>query len=428
MRDFSDVDIKFYERGYFGAPEGNFTCADELITRIWNAGIETFRSCAEDAVIDNPTRERGEWTGDVVGAGMNICSVAYGDMRIIRRGLTHATWCAAPDGCVAGLCPGGVEHVSTYALQWVNACVEYYRMTGDRTLLEELFGYAENNIRYFESKLGVGGLDRNMHWSFIDWGYVPDYGESDTASDLYFYSALGAYAEWAEMLGKDGQAVHAGELRSVVRSAVKKYFDGAKKGGWENVGLHRAALALGQNFFDGKDVRECAEFIKRHYLSCFPNDPDAPRLGAPDKADKRIITPYFSHYVFRALWEAGEGDFVLDQYRKCWGWLLDQDNTLCEVFDTRWSHCHEWSGCPTWQLSRYVLGLEPRFDAGKYCYGYCRKRCSLDSAQGVIPIAGGGKIYVKLLGDKTEYRATRAVSIIKDGVKYDAPPEKSIIL
>ena len=157
-----------------------------------------------------------------------------------------------------------------------------------------------------------------MHWSFIDWGYVPDYGESDKASDLYFYSALGAYAEWAEMLGKDGQAVHAGELRSVVRSAVKKYFDGAKKGGWENVGLHRAALALGQNFFDGKDARECAEFIKRHYLSCFPNDPDAPRLGAPDKADKRIITPYFSHYVFRALWEAGEGDFVLDQYRKCW--------------------------------------------------------------------------------------------------------------
>ena len=54
-----------------------------------------------------------------------------------------------------GVCPGGVEHVSTYALQWVNACVEYYRMTGDRTLLEELFGYAENNIRYFESKLGV---------------------------------------------------------------------------------------------------------------------------------------------------------------------------------------------------------------------------------------------------------------------------------
>lgn len=58
VRDFSDVDIKFYERGYFGAPEGNFTCADELITRIWNAGVETFRSCAEDAVIDNPTRER----------------------------------------------------------------------------------------------------------------------------------------------------------------------------------------------------------------------------------------------------------------------------------------------------------------------------------------------------------------------------------
>ena len=58
-------------------------------------------------------------------------------------------------------------------------------------------------------------------------------------------------------------------------------------------------------------------------------------------------------------------DFVLDQYRKCWGWILSEGRTtLLEVFDTRWSHCHQWSACPTWQLSRYGLGLHPRFDWG----------------------------------------------------------------
>jgi alpha-L-rhamnosidase len=35
-----------------------------------------------------------------------------------------------------------------------------------------------------------------------------------------------------------------------------------------------------------------------------------------------------------------------------------------EVFDTRWSHCHPWAGCPTWQMSRYLLGLHPRLDRG----------------------------------------------------------------
>ena len=83
-------------------------------------------------------------------------------------------------------------------------------------------------------------------------------------------------------------------------------------------------------------------------------------------------------------------EFVLDQYRRCWGWALgDGRTTWLEVFDTRWSHCHQWSGCPTWQLSRYVLGLQPRYDLGQGHYALTINPGSLSRAEGKLPLPDG---------------------------------------
>ncbi|MEO6874509.1 MAG: hypothetical protein ABI222_06770, partial [Opitutaceae bacterium] len=89
------------------------------------------------------------------------------------------------------------------------------------------------------------------------------------------------------------------------------------------------------------------------------------------------------------LIEHGDMDFVLGQYRTCWGWSLQDDRTTwLEVFDTRWSHCHQWAGCPTWQLSRYLLGVLPRFDLGRMNFAVSLATGSLPSASGSVPIAG----------------------------------------
>jgi alpha-L-rhamnosidase len=80
---------------------------------------------------------------------------------------------------------------------------------------------------------------------------------------------------------------------------------------------------------------------------------------------------------------------VLGQYRTCWGWSLEDGRTTwLEVFDTRWSHCHQWAGCPTWQLSRYLLGLQPRFDLGLMNFDVSLATGSLTNVSGTLPIAG----------------------------------------
>ena len=118
----------------------------------------------------------------------------------------------------------------------------------------------------------------------------------------------------------------------------------------------------------------------------------------------------------------------MGQYRSCWGWLAEQDNTWLEVFDDRWSHCHDWSGCPTWQLSRYVLGLRPRFDLGKNFFEFCAAPCSLPRAEGRIPVAGGGAVEVLRDGARVTFRPGTAVTILKDGQRFALQPGESLEL
>lgn len=388
------------ERYYYGEPEGSFQTNDTLLNKIWSVGVETLRACSEDALIDNPTRERGQWTGDVVSVGMDVAAAAYSDLRLLRRGLFQSAECARSDGLVAGLSPGGTVYLSTYAAQWVTACIHYWELTGDLKLLDELFPYAEKNIEAFEKEKTSEGVNDSLGWAFVDWGYVRNPGPSDMGVNLYYLAALRDMIRWCDAIGKRELSNHYQKLANDMTAIINKYYISEfQKGGdaWKRIGYHRAVLGLKLGFFSGDDGKACIKYIKDHMLRCFPNVTTAPRLSDPGANNPRLITPYFGHYAMPVLIEYGEINFVLDQYRKCWGWMLGDDRTTwLEVFDTRWSHCHQWSGCPTWQMSRYLLGLQPHYDLGNRHFVFVLNPGALKNAQGTIPIPGGaGVIKVK---------------------------------
>lgn len=391
---------EFVERGYHDTPEGYFRCNDELLNRIWKTGIETYRACSEDALIDNPTRERGQWTGDAASVGMDNAAVGYSDIRLCSRALVQSAQCAREDGLVAGLCPGGEAYLPTYAAQWISACMHYFELTGENRLLEELFPPAMRNMAAFEKTITKDGLTDGLGWIFIDWGYKRNSGPIDMAYNLHFLAALRDMIRWCKILGKHEHSLrfegHEKNFHDVILSWFKENI-GKGHNSWQQIGYHCAVLGLRLSFFDKQIKKDCIDYIKQHILSCFPNNPDAPRNSIPGLSESRLITPYFAHYVFPPLIENGEMNFILDQYRKCWGWALEDGRTTwVEVFDTRWTHCHQWSGCPTWQLSRYVLGLHPRFDLDKNFYKLSLYTGDLTEASGCLPISNNdGVINVK---------------------------------
>jgi len=380
------------ERAYYGEAAGALRTDDPLLNRIWAVGVETHRACAEDAITDNPTRERGQWAGDVVTVGMDIAAAAFNDLRLCRRSLVQCAQCAREDGLVAGLCPGGAAYLTTYAAQWITACLHYWELTGDRSLLVEMLPYAERNLAAFETRLTDDGLDDRIGWGFVDWGYVRNPGPSDMGVNLHCLAAMRDLARWCEELGQADRAAHHRATAARLAGIVARYFaDAFAAGGdaWEHIGYHRAALGLRLGFFDAATARAGRTFLKAHMLRCFPNNPHAPRLSDPAANHPQLITPYFGHYALPELAAHGDMDFVLAQYRACWGWALgDRRTTWLEVFDPRWSHCHQWAGCPTWQLSRFLLGLQPRFDLGEQHYVVALATGSLANITGRVPIAG----------------------------------------
>lgn len=387
------------DRCMFEQHAGRFTTDDPMLNRIWQLGIDTYLACAEDALTDNPTRERGQWLGDFGIVGMQIGAVGFNDIRICRRGLVQAAQTARDDGMVAGLCPGGEAYLSTYAAQWVVACMEYWKVTGDKSILEELFVPAQRNIDAFLGFLDEKGVSNNAGWPFVDWGYVPNEGSTDMGLNMHVYLAMRAMQQWATVLGNQQEARRYESIAQQLRDVITSYLNQHKQGdtyNWSAIGYHRTVLGVLNGFVDKKTRPGAIQFIKQHIMNCFPNNLNAPVLSDPYANNPQLITPYFSHYAFPVLIENGEMDFVLNQYLTAWGWMLrDNKTTWVEVFDTRWSHAHQWAGSPTWQLSRYVLGLHSRFDQKPNHFDLKLYTGSLNEAEGILPLPGGNQIHIK---------------------------------
>ena len=401
--DVHFLDEQFLERGYHAPTEAAFSCGDPVLETIWQVGIETYRACAEDAIIDNPTRERGQWVGDVASVGMEIASVAYHDLRLCKRALVQAALCPREDGLVAGMSPGGCVYLPTYAFQWAVAAMNCFRHTGDKAMLVELWESALRNMAAIRAFWHEDGLHNVAGWNFVDWGYKTEEGPVDTACNLHYLCSLRSMADWAQALGHDGAPweTQARELADLMEIRIAgKLADG----GWDALGYHCATLAMQLGLIG--DETGCLNFLTGHLENCFPNDPSGPRNDDPAGFNARLITPYFAHYVMPLFIERGRMDFVLDQFRKCWGesMLAGDRTTWIEVFDTRWSHCHQWSGCPTWQLSRYGLGLHPRFDVAPAHFDFRIEAGSLARASGRLPHPAGGWIEISWIREGAELR------------------------
>lgn len=410
------------QRTLFAESIGGFSSSDDLLNRIWQTGADTTQSCSEDAIVDSPTRERGQWLGDAALVGMEMMGVSFGGLDLIKRSLQQASYRRNEDGIAAGLCPGQEGYLSSYAMYWIKACLRYCRLTGDSSLLRDCYETASLTADYFAERITPDGAANFGLWDYMDWGSSVPADGVHVAMNVLLYSTLLDYAVWSEEIGETANAARARSSADRLRDLFETRFkteqglfvktipltaaNAAATGSLQAVippgagsaahpsadsepGYHANVLALCFGLHEGESKRLAIELVKSHMLRCYPNDPEAPRLAHPSANSDRLITPNFAHFSLQALWEAGEVDFVLDQYRTCWGWMLDQGATTClEVFDTRWSHCHAWSCPPTWQLSRYALGLVPDQDHGPDAYRLFFQPGSLALAEGKVPLLG----------------------------------------
>jgi len=370
------TEVTFRDRDFLGDPRGSFRCDDPVLDRIWDVGLTTLRACAEDALIDS-IRERGEWVGDVMASAVDLLAVGWGDQRLVHRALLHAAASPRDDGLVAGCVPGEPIFVGTYAAQWLNVCVQVAEHDADLGVLMELETAGRANVEALLALVAEDGSN-TLPWSFVDWGHaVPD-GRPDVATLLHVLRGLNAWIRWQELLSRAPDE-HVERRRTGLADLIARLI----ATGQIELDQHTATLGYLAGLVE---VDVAAPVVRRHLLGGFPFDPTAPRLRDPGRVDPSVVTPYFTNYSMQVLLDAGETDLVLDLWRRGWGWMLDQGaTTWWEVFDDRWSQCHFWSGAPTWQLTRYLLGVRVTSRDGSRVLDIAVTPGSLRRCRGAVP-------------------------------------------
>lgn len=388
------VEAGFRDRDFLGPPRGTFTCDDERLNRIWQVGLDTLRTCAEDVLVDS-VRERGEWVGDVACSALDLLAAGWADQRLVHRTLLHAAGCARDDGLVAGCVPGEPIFHGTYAAQWINLCLRLAEVTGDDAALLEFEQDGRANTRALLAMIDNEG-STGAHRSFVDWGHAPEPGRPDSAVLLHVLRGLDAWLAWQRRLGRpDDHEVRTrrDRLAGLLR---RELGDPARP-----LSYHAATLGYLAGLVP---LDRAVPVVHDHLRRGFPFTPDAPRLRDPGRVDASVVTPYFTNYSMPVLLDAGRTDDAIGFWKQGWGWILDHGaTTWFEVFDDRWSHCHFWSGAPTWQLTRYVLGAQL---IGGTELIIRPQPGSLEWARGVLPIDADHQVEIAWQRDGDRLRCT----------------------
>lgn len=413
----------FIERDFLGEPTGSLNSPDPLLNKIWQVGIETLRASAEDSLVDS-VRERGEWVGDAVAAALNVLVVGWGDYTLVKRALLHAAAAAREDGLVAGCGPGELIYLGTYASMWITACLEVATQEGNLEILLEFEESARANINALDKMVNPDG-SHCLPWPFIDWGYAPAEGEPDLAVLSHYSKAIHSWIKWQRLIGK-------AEEVSVWRKKVN-HLDWLIR---ENLShsqgkYHCYSLAANTGIIE---PIESVEVIKQQLDAGFPNKLTADRLRNPLSIKPGMVTPYFTNYSMPNLIRAGLSTEVIFYWKKYWGWMLAKEaTTWWEVFDDRWSHCHYWSASPTWQLSRFGLGLHAQLDEDGSRVILQVHDFGLEKLEGKthLPIAGLVSVKWEHKGqDLLSYEIINRNSFVLDiaGEKREVLPGKHIFL
>jgi alpha-L-rhamnosidase len=362
------------EMDTFGYPveyRGDFQCSDPLLNKIWEVGRYTAELCMDDAYMDCPWRERGQWLADTRVEAL-VGYYAFGDWKLARRAWRqYAQSQATLDGFNGGVIPP--EHhkqdwikcvypssppfdtvLPTFNCIWINGLWEYFLLTGDRELLTELWPNVDRLLKLLAVHESENGLLHNLPgWVFVDWAKLDVRGEAAHVNAFY-YGAMLAAAKIARAVGRPEQGGDLEMRATDVKDSLNDLL-------WDNAqGLYR----------DGRVGEELSETVSEQANILCVLYGIADRLqterilsalyGTENTNIIRIATPYFSFYLLRALYSMGRHSQALDYMRTHWGAMLNRGaTTFWEYYEPEYSLCHAWSAAPTYDLPAEIAGIRP---------------------------------------------------------------------
>lgn len=353
------VDVLF--NSYPQARQGSFECSDQLLNRIWEVGAHTLRCSSEDTYTDCPTYEQTHWVGDARNEAL-IDWIVNGDGRLWHHCLLQAARSLERSPLVESHVPSSWQNVlPAWSFLWMRSVREYALFTGDVDRARHLLQWVHRNVQGIADHLDADGLFSIHAWNMFDWAAMdtPSVGVV-THQNCLAVMALNEAAELATWLGEHRLASEWRAMAAKLADAINKhlwneerqaYTDCLRDGAHSQVYSQQTQTAAYMSgVASGERARRCWQL-----------------LCDPPEGFVKAGSPFFAFFLLEAYMQQGADQEFLDRIRRDWGFMIEQGaTTFWEMWSwklpggrlTR-SHCHGWSGAPTFFLSTYVLGVVP---------------------------------------------------------------------
>lgn len=381
--------IQVYEERYPVTQLGSFSSSDPLLNQIWQIGVDTLYANMSDGYAD-PWRERRQWWGDAfVDYHTNL--VAFGDTKLLRRGLALMAEGFNDGRPVASAPNGNGVHMLDYGMLWVQSVEDYWQLSNDIQLLEDVAPVIKDFIAYLETyrNIDTGLLDiPDGHWSLttlIDWaGYDSRYGQSTAVNALYYATLLDA-AMLAHALGDTDIALSWEQKAALIQQQMTvhlylptqhRYISSIHDGESLYPSPHAQAWALTYDLVPDSEVDQVASSL----LELLSSDPGSPNVEI-----------YGMFWVLEGLGRAGRIPDAINLIKSYYGRLIDLGaTTWWETFNANlhyWAALsHGWGSSPTWFLTSYVLGLQRK---GTNTWLLKPALAGVEYVEGKIPLQSG---------------------------------------
>lgn len=351
-------DIRAVVRHYpFDEANYQFTSSNEMVNKVIEVCRNGVRYGTQEVFVDCPTREKGQYLGDFTVTGHSHIYLT-GDTAMYKKTLMDFATSAHICPGLMAVAPGGyMQEIADFSLQWPMQLWQYYRQTGDKVFLEEMYPVVVGIEDYFEQFRREDGLLISVKekWNLVDW--------PDNLRDGYDYpltKPIGDECHNVINAFHYGMAYYTEEIRSVLdlpsrhnlkamkESFVKVFYNSSTglfvdREESEHSAVHSNVLPLFFDLFPSKDVVTAVTVIKER---------------------AHLTGVYMSYFLLKGLAEAGEHETVFKLIEQLWSTMVEEGATTCfeawgkdQKFNT--SLCHPWASAPISILVEDIMGLNP---------------------------------------------------------------------
>lgn len=338
------------------------SCPQDQLEDIFAICKNAVRCGSQEAYLDCPSREKGQYLGDAVITARSQVWLT-GNTDLLRKCVRDFMACARVTPALPAVAPGAlIQEIADFSLLFPALPLTDYDFTGDRGFLGECYPAVEGIVRYFARYQRPDGLLENVShgWNLVDWpenlrdGYDfpltrPVVGEGchNVINALWYACLL-----MKERMERELALPRTGESRRV-GEAFRAAF-------WRD----------GPGLFADSEVSAHCSLHANLYPACFGLTPE----GGADAYERLLLTPgrvcgvFPMYFALRGLGRLGRYDalyrLLTREDEHGWRNMLREGATACfEAWgkEQKWntSLCHPWASGAIPVIIEELAGLRP---------------------------------------------------------------------